>query len=108
MTLLKTIAITLALFGGGLALANNFQDDPICATPDHTGYTLEDGTALPAPSTFNPAAPLPFGMENAGQFETDFDCTVNPAKTCHYVYIPASGGTPAKWVECSGDIRELN
>lgn len=111
MTLLKTIAITLALFGGGLALANNFQDDPICADPGHNGYQydpLVGGSPLP-PLPFNPSAPMPAGVTNVGQFGTDFDCdNPNTLKECHYVYIPASGSEPAKWIKCEvGSYNDL-
>lgn len=108
MTIFKSIAVVTALFASGLVIAANTQDDAICSERDHTGYTLADGTPLPDASTFNPAAPLPTGMTNEGQYKTNFDCTTNPPQTCHYVYVPAEGQTPAKWVQCSGNIVRNN
>lgn len=107
LTKMKKILIFLIpilIIGGGTALALTMQDDPICAEPRHTGYTLEGGASLPDASTFDPEATLPTGMVNEGQYGPDFDCEENLLEKCHWAYIPASGSNQARWVQCDGKL----
>lgn len=87
-----------------MVLASNMADDPICSEPDHTGYTYT-GSGTP-PLTFDPED-LPANLSYEGQLGTNFDCLPEPSETCHWVYVPASGQNPAKWVQCSGEIDRI-
>lgn len=100
MTRIFSILFAVLTLSSGVALAYSVQDDAICNTLGHTGY-IYDG---PNDSPELPLNPSEEGLENVGQFGSNFTCSSNPPATCHWAYIPASGGEEARWVQCRGNI----
>ncbi len=91
---LPVLAIVAGLVGAfGFS---NVQSE--CEVDDHIGYSYS-GTGNP-PLPFNPSNPLPAGLTSLGQYGTDFDCSAS-GSNCHWVYVPASGGTAAHWIQCT-------
>lgn len=99
-----SIILPLLFLSGGIVLAFNMQDEPICSDLGHTGYNYTEEGEPPLP--FDPEEPLPTGLTDIGTYMTGFRCKENPTNECHWAYVPAAGSEEAKWVECPGD-REL-